>query len=224
MNKHFFLTAGFAALLGAAVASAEPIPRGEWWTIEGGSIDGPGVPDYVNVTEYEYCTNAVGSEHADDIHRTSSEPITGLDIGYWSAAGEPVDLTLRIYSNPDDFGPVPPPLIAEYQYADLPIDGHTYVHLELPEPLDAPSDIWLGMKFDSNDIHAYYYDPPTLGISHDFVLVDFDGDGVLDWLESAEIAIDNFYLAVYTVPEPATLACMGLVMLVGAGRRSYQTV
>lgn len=173
------------------------------------------VIDYDNTTGFFQRAYPGGLDLADDIHRSSAADIVGLEIGYYTFSAGPRDLRLRFCENHGIDGSFPPPLVAEYFFAGLPGDiGEHKIRLDLPAPLAAPQDLWVGLLIDANII---FYWPPTIGSSNDYVLRDGDLDGTADTLIDSE-ALDDFYLRIYTVPEPGGL---GIVLLLLPALRRF---
>jgi hypothetical protein len=216
---------GIALAACVAVARADPLAAEAWLDTRSPPADTSalrqGVPDYLNVTNFLYSAMWAEQHFADDVERTSDWPIVGLDLGYHAETAESFDLTLRIYEHVRPIDPLPPALLGEYFFADLPGDGYYYPHLTLPEPLAAPADILVGLTVHGPGEHVgfLHYSPPTLGMSQDWVFVDTDGDGELDSTYSHQADEDTIYLAVYSVPEPAALALLTCALLVTGRKR-----
>lgn len=148
-------------------------------------------------------------ETADDIHRLTSESITGLDIGYRAWDTSALTLRVRFYKFDGLDAQFPPTLLTEYFFANLPGDfGLHFPHLDFPVPVAAPQDLWIGFSFDQTS-SLPLYGPPTIGSSSDFRLQDQDGDGLPETLTENQGFFDSYYLAVHVVPEPGAL--VGLI-------------
>lgn len=185
------------------------------------------VAAHAQVIDYQNILNIgpsfpAGLEIADDIHRVSSADIVAIDFAYLGADIPGVEFRLRFYENLGT-DVLPPPLIAEYTLAGLPGDRATnYVHFELPAPLPAPQDLWVGL-LGTNFAAVEFAYPPTIGASQNYFIRDLDFDGTAETLVDTSF-LDDFYLVIYTVPEPGTavallaFAIMGTSL--GRGRQS----
>ncbi len=167
------------------------------------------VIDYDNTTGFFQRAIDAGLEIADDVHRVSTADINAVNMAYYAFESGERNLRLRFYENEGIGGPFPPPLIAEYFFSGLPGEiGEHRVTLDLPAPLTTPQDLWVGFRFDTSGSILEYW-PPTIGTSNDYFLRDNDLHGSAESLMDTE-ALDDFYLRIYTVPEPGGL---GLVVL-----------
>ncbi len=167
------------------------------------------VVDYDNTTGFFQRAFPAGLEIADDVHRVSSADIIAIDIAYYAFEAGGRNLRLRFYENEGIGGPFPAPLISEYEFGNLPGEiGEHRIRLDLPSALTAPQDLWVGFLFDPSASILEYW-PPTIGTSNDYFLRDNDLDGSAESLMDTE-ALDDFYLRIHTVPEPAV---PGMVLL-----------
>ncbi len=171
--------------------------------------------DYQNSTNIEIAYPAA-PEIADDIHRTSTADIVALDFAYTGADIPDVSFRLRFYENLG-LDALPPPLLAEYTLGGLPGEHAVHViHFELPEPLAAPQDLWIGL-LGTNFAAVDFAYPPTIGSSQNYFLEDQDSDGTAETVRDTSF-LDSFYLTIYTVPEPGSGTTLATLALVGAAR------
>lgn len=179
------------------------------------------VIDYDNTSFLQDATRGIPREYADDIHRVSSEPISGLDFRYISHAADDLNLYLTVYRY-DFFGPVPSDaLLATYLFSGLPSNGEYTQHLDLPSPLAAPRDMWIGFRFASathDEIEMRLGGLPTIGSSMDGFAYDNDADPALDGIFDTGAALENYFLRVYAVPEPTSIACVAVALCIVARR------
>ncbi len=181
------------------------------------------VIDYNNTTGFDQQSPTFAdAEIGDDVHRTSSAPISGLDFGYITYTTAPRTLQLRIYEFEELSGQnFPPPLLGEYIFNGLPGIELTRqdVHLDLPSPLAAPADLWVTFRFLDFDTQILRYYPPSVGSTTDYYAFDSDFDGILDSVNDSG-PIDAFNLAIHTIPEPATgTAFLVFTLFAGRSRR-----
>ncbi len=180
------------------------------------------VIDYDNTSFLQDISPSIPTESADDIHRVSSEPISGLDFRYISHAADDLNLYLTVYWY-DLFAPPPPSaLLATYLFSGLPSNGEYTQHLDLPSPLAAPRDIWIGFRFVSathDVIQIRLGGLPTVGSSMDGFAYNNDADPALDGIFDTGGALENFYLRVYAIPEPTSIACFAVALCLVAKRR-----
>ncbi|MEP0767278.1 MAG: PEP-CTERM sorting domain-containing protein [Fimbriimonadia bacterium] len=189
---------------------------------------------YGPVTAYDNTTTSTGFYYtggsaqrwpADDLHMTQSGLVNGFTFIYYDPAGGTAltRVPVQFWANdPADgtFGPSLQSLVV----TGLPGDGGWIITVDLSGSgfeFSAPADIWMGIDFFASDSPGQagwsIYNPPTVGSSHD-VFLDVDTLG-LYWFGGNPVA--NFGAAIYMVPEPGTLAALGvgLVGLLGLRRR-----
>lgn len=186
MGMHFRALA-FLALMSLEVARADVI-------------------DYNNTTGFDQQSPTFAdAEIGDDVHRTSSAPISGLDFGYFTYTTAPRTLQLRIYEFEGLEAEFPPPLLGEYIFTDLPgvERARQNIHLDLPNPLAAPAELWVTFRFMDFDTQILRYYPPSVGYTTDYYTLDINSDGILDGVNDAG-PVDAFNLAIHTIPEPGT--------------------
>lgn len=181
------------------------------------------VIDYDNTSYLQDISPSISKEYADDIHRVSSAPVSGLDFRYISHVADYLDLYLTVYRYDSFLGPPPPSaLLATYLFPGLPSDGEYMQHLDLPSPLAAPRDIWIGFRFvlaTHDVIQMRLGGLPTVGSSTDGFAASIDNDPALDAILDTGAALENFFLTVYAVPEPTTIACFAIALCLFADRR-----
>lgn len=198
-----------AALLSiAALASAQvrltahPVPAGV--SLSNNGLTPQTAPDYSNTTTATgyYFAGGAGAIVADDVHRTTSLPISQISFAYYAPTTAP-DVTLYIYGNTGDFA-LPATLIASYGLGTLNGAGAWAYTISLPSPLAAPQNLWIGFSFSAADAGLLVFNPPTVGTSHDLFMIDNGGPY---WFGGNPVA--NFYLETVPVPEPASLLVLG---------------
>jgi hypothetical protein len=182
----------------------------------GPSANSLGLVDYSNNFYWHGWYRVGGGVLAvDDVHRTSSLDIVGADFVYASESGTDSTATLFFFSNPgglDD--PTQAAFLASYDVGPV-APGWTLVHYDLPAPLPAPQDLWMGLRFGNDTVSLVLADPPAIGTSHDLFARDTNGDNVLEgpyWFGGDPVA--SFGLRTYSVSEvvpelPASLLALG---------------
>lgn len=166
-----------------------------------------------------------GGMVADDVHRTSSDPIGMITFGYYSP-NTVVDAILAVYAN--DSEDKTASLIDYYELTGLPIGAYV-IDIGLATPLVAPQDMWIGLVFSDANAGLMVYDPPVVGTSHDIFVIDTNGDGAIDetgyfgGVGGPDDPMANFCIATTPapVPEPGSLLALGggLVSLLAFRRR-----
>lgn len=192
-----------AAMVNAQVRlTAQPVPAGV--NLSSNRLTPQVAPDYSNTTTFTgyYYAGGAGTIVADDVHRTTSLPITQISFGYYAPTTAP-NVTLYIYDNIGDFN-LPAPLIASYGLGTLNGSGAWIYTISLPTPLTAPQNLWIGFSFSAADAGLLIFDPPTVGTSHDLFMRDNIGVYYFGGNPTA-----NFYLETVPVPEPASLLVLG---------------
>ena len=180
------------------------------------------VIDYDNTAFLQDVSPGIPLERADDIHRVSSEPISGLDFRYISHATDDLDLYLTVYRYDAFLAPPPSALLATFLFPGLPSNGEYTQHLDLPSPLAAPRDIWIGFRYVSaahDLIQMRLGGLPTVGSSMDGFAFNNDTDPDLDGILDSGGALENFFLRVYAVPEPTTIAYFAVALCLVTDRR-----
>lgn len=178
-----------------------------------------------NSTGFYYTGGSANRYPADDLHMTQGGLVNGFEFIYYDPAGGTAVSFVPVgfwANDPADgtFGP----LLQSFNVTGLPGDGAWIISVDLTGSgleFTAPKDIWMGLDFKRSDSPGQagwsIYDPPTIGSSHDLFL-DVNTLG-LYYFGGNPVA--NFGAKIYMVPEPGTIAALGvgLVGLLGLRRR-----
>lgn len=179
-------------------------------------------PDYDSITgntsPYLDAPGAYGVKaFASDIHRTSSAPIAAVEFEFDSVY-ETAHTILRIFAgNAGDT--LPATELGAYDLGVLPHNVHFW-HYDLPTPLAAGQDLWIGLWNADAVISVRRSDVITTGTNHSKVAADTNGDGTLDSIISWA-GHPYAWRTIPVVPEPSSLLALGsgLLALGGLVRR-----
>lgn len=223
------------AVFGAAFSQNYAPVSGElqrWRIGNGAPTPGPVTlyDNTVNYLGYYFPGNWWGPDFwgiCDDVHMTGGGLINGFEFVYYDPAGNTA-LTQVEWAAFDmttyDSGPVGS-YLGGGVLTGLPGDGFWLVQVDLTgggEFFAPGGDIWFCLAFggyysDSPEAGWVIYDPPVVGSSHDLFL-NFQDQGIYNFGGSPAA---SFGLRVYAVPEPGTIAALGvgLAGLLGLRRR-----
>ncbi|HOK53616.1 MAG TPA: PEP-CTERM sorting domain-containing protein [Armatimonadota bacterium] len=211
--KYIFALLTMAMLLISIAAPAQildqatPIPENTVVTV------GPRIA----ATEYDYDNTVndklnyyVGNNAIvlDDITRTTSADIAAITFGYYiDAPIASLDANLFVYGMDINTGDVTD-LLGAYSLTELPV-GAWIFEVDLPTPLAAPQDLYIGMQFSNPNAGLMIYDPPVVGYSLDYFAKSTDGGNTWSYVYFGGEPKANFCLATRPVPEPGSLMALG---------------
>jgi len=187
----------------------------------GGLIKAANIVDYSNLETFgsSFFKNGADVGIYDDIHRTTSNRITGLKLAIYNANETPASLYVRIFSNTAENNIEDATHIATYGYSGFGYGGGVY-SISFDTPIDAPQHLWIGIQTVSDNVGFLMFNPPTTGSSENALAADINGDGILDQIWSfAEPGVANFGIEVVSeettpeVPEPGSLMALGSGLL-----------
>lgn len=224
MKKPLLLAALLGLVVVPALADITPIPQGT--TLNHMTVDlGSGQTHqrvttaiYADLTTSGYYTNQVGNAVADDIHASMGGIVTGVTFGYYSPNSGTWTAVVRLIGNTSTDS-IYTPVLGSFAVTGL--SGGAWAIGVTGLTIPVGQDFWFEVTYSAvmGNIGPLITNNPggTVGYSHYWFSKNATVGGIPP-LYAFSTLWGDFYHAVW-VPEPGTLALLGLSGLLVLARR-----